>query len=274
MSKKSKLPLTIDRHELKYTIPVSYIEPISQFVLAYCDLDYYSEITPDNFYLVNSLYFDTRGMEFLKQRLWGKDGRFNMRARYYGDNAEPPYFLEVKQKRGTTGRKFRCTIEKEDWPRILRDPSYDISSEKISKNNNNKSLFLQLATNYAIEPKIFTQYRRKAFISTVDEYARVTMDICMKYRLQDDYNLIPDVHLINYDHENIYANNSVNEASVILELKCHIGRVPMWMIDLISYFELKQQEFSKYMQSSLVAMNDNGIDYMTGDRKSLYYDYV
>jgi len=59
-----------------------------------------------------------------------------------------------------------------------------------------------------------------------------------------------------------------------MPLICHIGRVPMWMIDLITHFELKQQGFSKYMQSSLDALNDNGIDYMNGDRKSQFYDYV
>jgi len=274
MAIKFSLPPTIDRHEFKYTVPFSYIEPISRFVQAYCDLDYHSAISSDHFYLVNSLYFDTRGMEFLKQRLWGRDGRFNMRARFYGERGEPPYFLEIKQKRGTTGRKFRSTAQKDEWPGLLVDPGFERREGGNVKDNENRKLFLQLATNYAIEPKIFTQYRRKAFISTVDEYARVTMDICMKYRLQDDYNLVPDARMVSYDNENIYSPNCMNEASVVLELKCLIGCVPTWMLDLISTFELKQQGFSKYMQSSLVAYRDNGTDYMAGDRMENYCTFA
>ena len=82
--------------------------------------------------------------------------------------------------------------------------------------------FMNLATSYAIEPKILTQYRRKAYYSTVDEYARVTMDIDMKYRLQDHYQLATDFHMTNYDNTNIYSNDLCSYASVVLELKCNI----------------------------------------------------
>jgi len=267
--------LTFERHELKYTIPYRYVEPISQFVRTYCSLDHHSAIAPDNFYLVNSLYFDTHNREFLNQRFWGKDGRFNMRVRFYDNAEEGPYFVEVKQKRGTSSVKYRATMEREEWPAILTDPTYRISESVSLRERANKELFLRLAMSYAIEPKIFTQYRRRAYFSTVDEYARVTMDVSMKYRMQDHYRLDTDNSLISYDNENIYSKDSdlINDARVILELKCNIGQVPMWMIDLITVFNLKQQGFSKYMNSSLVAHYDDGVNYMKGDRQAAYYAY-
>ncbi len=266
-------PLTIERHELKYTIPYEYVEPISQFVSAYCALDYHSAIAPENFYLVNSLYFDTRENEFLRQRLWGKNGRFNMRVRFYGDGASGIRFAEIKKKKGSVSIKYRARLDRHEWPAILTDPSYRIPAAAPYRERVNKEMFLRLALSYAIEPRIFTQYRRRAFFSTVDDYARVTMDISMKYRTQDHYGLDLGSPLVSYDNQNIYSKDSdlVNDARVILELKCNVGQVPMWMLDLITTFDLKQQGFSKYMSSSLVAHYDDGVNYMSDDRREAFF---
>jgi len=265
MSILTALPPVIERHELKYTIPFGYIEPISRFVEIYCELDHYSSISADNFYQINSLYFDTRGLEFLRQRIYGKDGRFNIRVRCYGNLGEAPYFLEIKKKQGFTGIKYRSLASKDEWPGILNDPLYRIPKTDTGIARSNKENFLRLALSYDIIPQIFTQYKRKAYVSSVDEYARVTMDICMKYRIQNHYDLKPDDSMVSYDNETIYANNTRSEATVILELKCNVGQVPTWMLDLIALFELKQQGFSKYLNSSLVSLIDNGVNYMSGD---------
>jgi SPX domain protein involved in polyphosphate accumulation len=271
MSVLAKLPPIIERHELKYAIPYSYVESISKFIDPYCSLDHHSAIEPDHFYRVNSLYFDTRSLEFLQQRMYGKDGRFNFRVRCYGDEGKPPYFLEIKRKSGTTGKKYRAVAGADEWPRILTDPSFRISESDSQDEIANKSLFLRLATSYAVEPKVLTQYRRRAFFSVVDDYARVTMDASMKYRVQHSYSLVPDSTMVSYDNETIYDKSQASEAAVILELKCNIGQVPIWMLDLISTFNLQQQGFSKYLNSSLVGYVDDGIDYMSGDRIACGY---
>jgi len=275
---KISLPPVLERHELKYLVPFSMVEPISQFIAPYCELDYHSVHAFENFYTVNSLYFDTRDCQFLQQRLYGRDRRFNIRARAYADG-KPPYFLEIKHKTGGSVKKYRATVEGKDWPHILTDPLYRIPDTDSDVERGNKELYMRLAYAYAIEPKIYTQYRRRAFFSTVDEYARVTMDIDMKYRVQEDvagerdpYDLVPDDSLTNYDNETIYATNTYSDASVVLELKSNIGQVPMWMLDLITHFQLKQVGFSKYMNSSLVARYDNGIGYMPGDRIGCCYE--
>jgi SPX domain protein involved in polyphosphate accumulation len=260
------LPPSIERHELKYAVPYSYVESISNFIAPYCSLDHYSAIEPDNYYYVSSLYFDTDNLEFLKQRLYGKDGRFNVRVRCYGTNGNAPYFLEIKRKQGVTGVKYRATASQDEWPNIVSQPSYRVKKTEPINERMAKERFIRIATSYDIKPQIMTQYKRRAFFSTVDDYARVTMDISMKYRLQSDLNMRSDNNMVSYDNETIYANNCFSDAMVILELKCNVGQVPTWMLDLISCFELKQQGFSKYAASSLVSRIDNGIDYMSGDR--------
>ena len=266
MSVRSVIPAILERHELKYSIPVSYIDPISRFIKPYCDLDYHSAIAPDEKYVINSLYFDTRTLEFLQQRMYGKDGRFNVRVRSYGEEGRAPFFLEIKRKSGGTGKKYRAIAQADEWPSILTHPDFRVAESKDSQNTNNLNLFLRIALSYDIAPKILTQYRRKAFVSTVDEYARVTFDTDLRYRLQEHYDITPDSGLINYDEQAVFGHNQLGEENVILELKCNVGQVPMWMLDLISTFELKQQGFSKYLNSSLAGSLIDGHNYMSRDR--------
>lgn len=270
MSVFCELPPVIERYELKYIIPLSWIEPISEFISPFCSLDYHSAHVPDNFYPVNSLYFDTPNFQFLQQRLYGKDARFNMRVRSYADGEKPPYYMEIKHKIGSIVKKYRATAGVDEWPEILASPNYRIIEES-SKEKANKELFLRLFISYAAEPKLLTRYKRRAFFSTVDEYARVTMDISMSYRLQDHYSLRPDKQMTHYDNSTIYVGNMLStEDCVVLELKCNAGQVPTWMIDLITQFQLTQQGFSKYMNSTLTSHFDDGFNYMSGDRVVSY----
>ena len=146
-----------------------------------------------------------------------------------------------------------------------------ISTERGDAQSN-LELFQHLAAAYGIEPKIFTSYRRQAFFSTVDDYARVTFDIDMRYREQspvvsaNPYSLNPQDDCINYDLQTIYETEPQHRGNVILELKAMIGAVPTWMLELIHRFELKQVGFSKYMNSSLVNHVENGAQHMPHDR--------
>jgi SPX domain protein involved in polyphosphate accumulation len=271
MAEIHSLPPVLERYELKYLIPWEYVEPITDFLSIYCALDHYSEIATDNnyFYKISSLYFDTPSFEFLRQRVEGKAIRFNMRARAYGDGTHAPYFLEVKNRVGISGvvKKYRATVNEDQWPHILTDPGFRPEDSDSSAEKANKELFLRLAITYAIEPKILTKYERRAFFSTVDKYARVTMDANMQYRLEDDYTVCSNYDMTNYDNETIYAYNTQSDANVVLELKCDIAEVPYWMLDLIRLFDLKQIAFSKYISSTLVSRYDNGDCFMPFDRE-------
>ena len=274
MSEIHTLPPVLERYELKYLIPWEYVEPITDFLMVYCSLDYYSEIAKDNdcFYKISSLYLDTPNYEFLRQRMEGKAIRFNMRARAYGDGDKAPYFLEIKNRTGISGvvKKYRATVDEQNWPAFLTDPGYRPSASDSSAEIANKELFLRLATTYAIEPKILTKYQRRAFFSNVDKYARVTMDANMQYRVESDYTVCSSYDMTNYDNETIYAYNTHSDASVVLELKCDVGEVPYWMLDLVRLFDLKQLGFSKYISSTLVSRYDNGDSYMPFDREPCF----
>jgi len=244
---------SIDRYELKYIIPYELVEPITDYLMAFCVLDYHSTISENNFYDVNSLYFDTPHFLFYKNRMNGKNPRFNMRARSYGKEPKPPYFLEIKFKDSGIVNKHRATINDEDWPMMLTDPNFVIERDGSAKDKDKKELFYQLVTKYNAEPKILTHYKRRAFVSIMDEYARVTMDVDLKYNLESNFNIIPDEEkLISYDNPNTFvseAQSNSDNGCVILELKCVPTEVPLWMLDLIRQFQLNRTSFSKYVQS-------------------------
>jgi len=266
---------SIDRYELKYIIPYSLVEPITEYLMSFCVLDYHSTISENNFYDVNSLYFDTPNFLFYKNRMNGKNPRFNMRARSYGATPKPPYFLEIKFKDSGIVNKHRATVNDKDWPMMLTDPNFVIEHDGSAKDKDKKELFYQLVTKYNASPKILTHYRRRAFVSVMDEYARVTMDIGLKYNLESEYNIIPNQKkLISYDNPNTFVpetQENSDYASVILELKCVPTEVPLWMLDLIRQFQLNRTSFSKYIQSMQNAKQYNAFyneSYDFNDRKT------
>jgi hypothetical protein len=266
----------LDRYELKYVIPYDLVEPMTEFLMAYCVLDYHSEIAVNNFYQVNSLYYDTPNLTFAKNRIYTKSPRFNMRARAYDDGTKAPYFLEIKVKDGNIVNKYRATIDAAEWPYMFTDKNYRTDAQGKPSEMKNKELFYRTALKYNASPRIYTRYRRRAFVSVVDEYVRVTMDINLQYHLEDKYTLIAnDSKLTNYDHENVFVSKSDRStgSNVILELKCYPHQVPLWLIDMIKYFELDRTSFSKYVQSLTTAIDYDitfNNHYNFNDRENTY----
>lgn len=247
------IPSSLERYELKYLIPYDMIDPISEFASVYCSLDNYSRKTESGYYRVNSLYLDSPGYLFLKLRMEGAQNRFNMRVRSYGDDPALPYFLEIKQKTCGIIRKYRAKVTDKDWYKAYTEPGYKSQDDESDVANNViKSRFERLIYTYNAEPKVMTQYLRKAFISDVDNYARITFDKHLKYRPESQYLPVPGENkMTSSDHSLVFNPGT----TVIMELKCYTSQVPLWMVDLIRYFNLERQSFSKYMIGASELMN-------------------
>lgn len=237
-------PLNLERYELKYLISPELIEPISRFVESYCHLDYYSEIAKDHFYTINSLYLDTPNLYLLRYKETADAFSFNMRIRSYGDGEKPPYFFEIKYKIRDFVRKHRALISDDNWPDILE---YDAIPKDLNiASRENLESFLRVKMTYNVKPVILTQYRRKAYLSHTDNYARVTFDRDLRYQEMDQWVVRPQERELNhYDHPESFE---LPGQSVVLELKCE-KKIPVWMIDLIKRFQLVRSSFSKYGNS-------------------------
>lgn len=238
-------PLVLERYELKYLIPFSMVEPISNYVASFCDMDYYSQISPDGFYTINSLYFETPNYHFMRAKE-NQTGRYSLRVRSYGDTPKVPYYFETKQKVADFSKKRRGRVPIENWADLFLNPDAVKGFEPEA--DIHLQYFISLARMYNAHPTILTQYRRKAYLSTVDDYARVTFDRSLRYRAESNYNVIPtEASMLNYDHPGTFGTPGVN---VILELKCE-RKVPMWIVDLIRRFHLTRVGFSKFEGSMI-----------------------
>lgn len=238
-------PLALERYELKYLIPLDLVEPISKYVEATCDLDYYSLVSPDRFYTINSLYLDSPSLYLLRFKEVAGAYNFNMRIRSYGDDPKPPYFFEIKYKLREFVRKKRAKVNTEEWAEILDGSEIPLAGVGQDSMENLRD-FLYMKMTYNVEPVILTQYRRKAYISRIDDYARVTFDRDLRYQEQFEWCVKPKESLLcHYDHPESFESPGEN---VILELKCE-KKIPLWMVDLIRKFELLSGSFSKFGNS-------------------------
>jgi hypothetical protein len=235
----------LERLELKFHIPETMVEPISNFASIYCSPDKYSRDAEGGVYTVNSLYLDSPNYLFLRRRLDGSANRVNMRVRSYGDTGELPFFLEIKQKKVRIVRKFRVSVQDSTWHHVLEEPGAEaLRDSDIEGPRNHLDLFLRLAQTYQAEPKVLLQYKRRAYVSQVDDYARVTFDTDLKYCPPTGYRPCAEAaSLIPCDHAAVFDPG----CSVILELKCYASQVPLWMVDLIRGFDLLRRRFSKYV---------------------------
>jgi len=253
MSDKFISPLLLERYELKYLIPFDMIEDISRFVEMYCELDPYSAREEDNFYKVNNIYLDSPSYLFLQKRLSGIDHRFNLRLRAYGDDPVFPFFCEVKHKTCGIVKKRRAKIFEDNWQEIFSEGLFGMEDGAVLNDTDDyRAHFLRLAYVHNAEPKVFTQYRRKAYASVVDDYARVTFDRDLRYQRRDTYDLRPiEDALSHYDN----PINFTDDNNIILELKC-TTQVPKWFMDMITIFGLERTSFSKYVTGVTEVINE------------------
>ncbi len=241
-SKAGTSKLRYERYEMKYFIPESYIEPISEYISAYCGLDEYSAKSGDGFYAVNSLYFDTPSFLFIKNRKDDLDDRINMRIRFYGENPELPYFMEVKRKVKGYIIKRRARITDGDLDRVIYDSAYSYPMQEGSKEYSNFHYFLHLLHSHGAVPQIIIRYLRKAYFSTINDYARITFDKDLVYQVRDTLDIrLHDGTSVPY----IGMNFPGGGRYVVFELKCNIT-VPVWFLDIIRTFNLERSAFSKY----------------------------
>ncbi|MEI6399789.1 MAG: polyphosphate polymerase domain-containing protein [Pseudomonadota bacterium] len=236
-------PLNFERYELKYLIPETMIQPICRYIERFCVSDPHADDTGS--YWINTLYLDSDDYRLFRRRENDEDRRFTMRMRSYGDQPKPPYFVEIKYKQDGVVKKYRHPINDEMLHQFCNDPSLPPFHELSEFPSKNLAMFARLGTTYNVSPKIQTRYRRIAYMSILDSYARVTFDLNLQYHEERDYHLSPNLRAMTHYDNPLHFPNGCN---VILELKCDT-QVPLWMIDLIRTFDLRRSGFSKYCSS-------------------------
>ena len=161
-----------------------------------------------------------------------------------GTSAGHRYFFEIKQKISNAIRKYRAAVDHRDLEALFNDPEQALDGTERFRQDGNYRLFMKTAQSYDARPKVLTQYLRKAYVSDVDRYGRVTFDLDLRYCLREEFSVdFNESRMIRYDNGNLFDEG----CNVILELKCYTTEVPLWMVDLIRAFDLRRRGFSKYV---------------------------
>lgn len=236
-------PLNLDRYEFKFRISTNLIEPITEYANQYCEMDYYSQISPGGFYVINSLYLDSMNYFMMRRPLGLEMAYSSFRIRSYGLDPKPPYYLESKQKVQDFCKKRRSKFPFENISDLFDNPNgipgFDPYADKNMRD------FMEKHHLFGLQPQVLTQYRRRAWLSRHDEYARITIDRDLRYMEEHTYNVKPDENrMSHYDHNETF-DELRGSRYAILELKCE-RKIPLWMIHIVQMFETQWDPFSKF----------------------------
>lgn len=227
----------IERYEFKYLVDEKLVADIRRTVLSVGRRDPYAG--PDGRYLIRSLYLDTPGYHLF----WANDrqerDRFKARVRVYPGKTAPTFF-EIKRRTGDVIRKTRGVVNG-PWGPVARG---DMNVACIPHTRPALERFVEKSLRYHLEPKNLVQYEREAFASSIDSYARVTIDRQLVGQTMTDWSVEADekrwrpidVGLLSY---------GLRESIAVLELKFE-RRPPRWMVAMVRNLGLERRSFSKY----------------------------
>ena len=235
----------IERYEAKYRIPPDLVAPIREAIQARCVPD---EAGENGVYRIVSLYLDDAARTLYYETQDRAPRRYKLRIRRYSSG---PVHLEVKRRIKGVISKLRVAVSSVIWPAAFHDPRLlDRLSEKKRKTAYdfvNRCLLLDA------QPAALVRYRREAWVSTLDDYARITFDSQIEGRRPDGWH-IPFAddpsRWLPVDHASRFG---IGQSGVVLELKC-TALVPLWISDIVHRFKLFRTSFSKY-SSALEAVD-------------------
>ncbi len=226
------------RHEMKYHISESKAEAIIQFIKPYIQMDRYSKLQRSGAYPIVSLYLDSNVLQLCKESLRGHKNRFKLRIRSYTDELEYPRYLEIKRRMNTIIIKSRARVMEKDVPTLLAGlplppQNYTADTETISQ-------FQLYMDTIMAKPVVLVRYVRRAYEDTSHNRVRVTFDYELAYSITN----LPQVRLDGRG----WQRNPYTVGGVILEIK-FTGHYPVWLSQMVKYFNLRQSSISKYASS-------------------------
>lgn len=234
----------LERFELKYHVPFYILPALDAFLAPWCELDPASAKSESGFYWITSLYLDSPRYTMLRWGATKPDGRFNMRIRAYGEHPESStaWHFETKEKSCDQVTKLRGVV-KGATPELLWDETDQILTSARGEDKENLQRFFHRALSYNASPIVLTQYRRKAWFGRLEDYARVTLDIGMRWREERGFDFSVDPRDMRPSDLPERFDPGCN---AVLELKCSRDQVPVWMVELIRHFNLVRSGFSKF----------------------------
>jgi hypothetical protein len=129
-----------------------------------------------------------------------------------------------------------------DWRAVLRGSTAAIARLAPAEQAG-AELFASKVAHYGLRPVLLNQYQREPFVSTVDDYARLTIDRRMCVQPARGLSLVARPQAWRpVDHG---LRSGTPRSAAVLELKFE-RRPPRWMVDMVRHLELVREACSKY----------------------------
>ncbi|MCH9650504.1 MAG: polyphosphate polymerase domain-containing protein [Deltaproteobacteria bacterium] len=221
------------RFELKYRISEQVAQELQEIARFHLEPDAHSK---DGEYIVNSLYFDTPLDEDASETDEGVVLRSKVRLRCYRQSPRPPYFLELKQRYGSSITKTRVLLDATDAERVANG----LAPVNAYRNDNDPSALdtiREVIDHRTMVPRMWVKYTRLAWTSPWGDGVRMTFDRAIEAQVIE-----PCAALAPAEGGWIFPEL---DDRVVLELK-FFGAAPRWMQRLAHDFELERCSCSKY----------------------------
>ena len=226
------------RHELKYHIAESKAVAVARFVSPFLQLDRYCKLQRSGDYPIVSLYVDSEDLQLCRESLRGHKNRFKLRIRSYTDDPDYPRFFEIKRRLNTIIIKSRARVMDYDVPALLAGRS--LPPQDYTADVKTIDQFQFYMNSIRARPAILVRYMRQAYEGDSHNRVRVTFDRHLAYNV----TRLPDVRLGGSG----WQRNPYTVNGVVLEIK-YTGHFPVWLSEMVRYFDLRQQSISKYASS-------------------------
>jgi hypothetical protein len=233
--------LRIERREYKYLADEALVTRIRHAIRPFCALDPHAADAPANRYTIESLYLDTPDLALYRANDVELVNRYKLRVRRYPDAPGSPYFLELKSRFHDTIVKSRALVGP-DWARLVSDP---FVPRRLLGNAPAAERFVAHVHGIGARPTALVRYTREAWVSAVDDYARVTFDrnIMGQLASADGWHFEADAKRFRACDDPTSTRDF--GALTIVELK-FTAHVPRWMTSLVETLDLQRRAFSKY----------------------------
>ena len=203
---------------------------VKNAILPYLKLDLFSANAENGRYLVKSLYFDTRNLNFYQEKIDGDNDRVKFRIRTYSKKLDEntPLKAEIKVRKGVLMEKYSTLIQSEEYLGFMQNHRWESKDPVLLE-------FTRYYWMKALQPQILVKYYREGFTTKDKSEIRITFDHNVSSSSSKD--LFSPHALFREHHKHV----------TILEIKCRKSQ-PRWLMDIVKKHGLKIASSSKYVK--------------------------
>ena len=221
-------PFVTNRREVKYLVGTAEAEEFKSRVANLFVRDSHDD---GGGYLNHSVYFDSPGLTFFRQKIEGTQSRSKPRLRTYRPSLDTPpsaIFLEFKHRDSDIITKERTALNADQAERLLRGDSVAPADDAIVER------FAALRECMSLMNCVSILYHRTAFASANQPGLRITFDHRLQY--STSFDLTPPLSALKL----------IEPADrVVIELK-FTGDLPARTINTAAELGLQPSTYSKY----------------------------